>query len=174
MSKKVTVDLLVEGGKAKPGPQVGAKLGPLKVPIPKILEEINKRTKDFAGMQVPVKIIVDTETKEWKIEIGTPPTSQLIKNELGKDKLPKNKKGQPRAAQQPGREWIGNLTLDQIIKIAKMKKDSLMANSLKAALLEVSGTALSMGVKVENLNPKEFQKRLREGFYDEKLKEVEF
>jgi len=170
MGKKVTVDLLVEGGKARPGPQVGQKLGPLKVPIQKILDEINKRTKDFAGMQVPVKIIVDSETKEWKIEIGTPPTSQLIKNELGKNNLPKNKKGQPRAAQQPGREWIGNLSFEQIVKIAKMKKDSLMANSIKAAILEVSGTALSMGVTIDNMNPKEFQQKLREGHYDEKLK----
>jgi len=170
MSKKVTVDLLVEGGKAKPGPQVGQKLGPLKVPIQKILDEINKKTKDFAGMQVPVKIIVDSETKEWKIEIGTPPTSQLIKNELGKNKLPKNKKGQARAAQQPGKEWIGNLSFEQVVKIAKMKKDSLMSNDIKAAILEITGTALSMGVTIDNMNPKEFQKKLREGLYDEKLK----
>ncbi|MEO2154539.1 MAG: 50S ribosomal protein L11, partial [Nanoarchaeota archaeon] len=64
--------------------------------------------------------------------------------------------------------------IDQIIKIAKMKKDSLMANSLKAALLEISGTALSMGVKVEGMNPKEFQQKLREGAYDERIAKEEW
>ncbi len=171
MGKKQTVEVLVEGGKATAGPPIGPALGPLKVPIPKVVAEINEKTKDFKGMQVPVKIIVDTEEKTWEIVIGTPPTSQLIKNEL-KDVLPQNeKKKRPRGAQQPGKEWVGNLTLEQLIKIAKMKKDGIMANSLKAALAEISGTCVSMGITIENMHPKEFQQKLKEGLFDDKLKE---
>ena len=169
MGKKQTVEVLVEGGKATGGPPIGPALGPLKVPIPKVVAEINEKTKDFKGMQVPVKIIVDTEEKTWEIVVGTPPTSQLIKNEL-KNVLPQNeKKKRPRGAQQPGKEWVGNLKLEQLIKIARMKKEGLMANSLKAALMEVSGTCVSMGIKVDNLPPKEFQQKLKEGYYDEIL-----
>ena len=174
MGKKQTVELLIEGGKATGGPPVGPALGPLKIPIPKVVAEINEKTKDFAGMQVPVKIIVDVEEKTWEIVIGTPPTSQLIKNEL-KNILPiSEKKKRPRGAQQTGKEWVGNLTIEQLIKIARMKKDGIMANSLKAALKEISGTCLSMGIKIDNLDPKEFKKRLEEGYYDNILKNQKF
>jgi len=174
MGKKQTVEVLVEGGKATGGPPIGPALGPLKVPIPKVVAEINEKTKDFKGMQVPVKIIVDTEEKTWEIVVGTPPTSQLIKNEL-KDVLPlSEKKKRPRGAQQPSKEWVGNLKLEQLIKIARMKKDGLMANSLKAALMEISGTCVSMGIKIESLHPKKFQQKLREGFYDKVLEKEQW
>src|SRR3989344_821413 len=82
MGKKETVEVLVEGGKAIAGPQLGGTLGPLKVNINQVISVINDKTKDFKGMKVPVKVIVDTETKDFNIEIGTPPTSELIKKEI--------------------------------------------------------------------------------------------
>ncbi|HET6399307.1 MAG TPA: 50S ribosomal protein L11, partial [Candidatus Thermoplasmatota archaeon] len=53
-----TIDAVVEGGKATPGPPLGPALGPAGVPIPKVIAKINEVTKSFAGMKVPVKIIV--------------------------------------------------------------------------------------------------------------------
>ena len=81
MGKKTTVDVLVEGGKATAGPGLGGSLGPLKVNIGQVVAEINKKTADMAGMQVPVKVTVDDEDRSFSIEIGTPPAAALIKKE---------------------------------------------------------------------------------------------
>ena len=81
-----TIEALVDGGKASAGPPLGPALGPLGVNIGAIVGEINNKTKNFDGMKVPVKIIVDEKTKEFTITIGTPPTSALILKELGIEK----------------------------------------------------------------------------------------
>ena len=76
------VEALVPGGKANPGPPLGPALGPLGVNIKEVVEKINEKTRDYNGMQVPVKIIVD-DKKNVEIEVGTPPTASLIMKELG-------------------------------------------------------------------------------------------
>ncbi len=157
---ETVVEALVEGGKATAGPPLGPALGPLKLNIGEVVKAINEKTKAFAGMQVPVKVIVDTSTKEFRIEVGTPPTTALIKKELGLEKGGKDQK-----------EKVGNLTMEQAVKIAKMKVDAMLAQDLKAAVKEVVGTALSMGVTVEGKDPREIQKEIDEGKWDDKLKE---
>jgi large subunit ribosomal protein L11 len=62
---KQTVQALVEGGKATAAPPLGSSLGPLGVNVGQIVADINKKTADFKGMKVPVKVIIDTETKEY-------------------------------------------------------------------------------------------------------------
>jgi len=119
---KELVEVLIEGGKATAAPPLGPALGPLKVNIGQIVQDINKKTEDLKGMQVPVKVEVDTETKEYKISIGTPPASALIKKELN------IKSG----AGNPLTDKVGDLTFDQVMKIANMKQDALLGNSLKS------------------------------------------
>ena len=130
----VTIEALVDGGKASAGPPIGNQLGPLKVDIGKVVSEINEKTKDMAGMKVPVKIIVNDKTKEYSIEIGTPPISALIKKELGIQK----------ASSEPGRVRAADLTPEQASKIARVK----FATDDEAALNQVRGTARSMGISV--------------------------
>jgi len=145
------ISLLVEGGKATSGPPLGPALGPLKVDINKVVQEINNKTKEFEGMKVNVKVIVD-ENKNVKIEVGTPPTSALILKEIGAQKGAKSKE-----------EVAGNISLDQVIKIAKIKRGSSLSKSLKNVVLEVLGTCLSMNVTCEGKNPKEIIKEIKEG-----------
>jgi len=154
------IEVLVEGGKASPGPPLGPALGPMGVNVAQVVKAINEKTKDFAGMQVPVKVIVNTETKEFRIEVGSPPTSALIKKELGLEKGGSDQKNK-----------VGNLTMDQVVKIARMKRDNMLAQSLKAAAKEVIGTALSMGITIEGEDPREIQKRIDQGEYADKLQE---
>ena len=160
MAKEV-VEVLVTGGRATAGPPLGPAIGPLGVNVMQVVNEINKKTKDYEGMQVPVKVIVDTETRKFEIEIGIPPTTALIKKELGIET----------AAHEPRHEVVGNLTLEQVIKIAKMKMDSMLSYTLKNAVKEVLGTCGSMGVTVEGKDPKEVQKVIDAGVYDEYFKE---
>lgn len=157
-----TVEALVEGGKATPGPPLGPVLGPLGVNIPKIIQTINEKTKNFAGMKVPVKIMVDPASKSFEISVGTPPASALILKELGVEKGTGKK----------SEKATGNLTMQQIKKIVEMKKDSLLGASNKNMVKEIIGTCVSMGVAVEGKESKEVLKEIDEGKYDNVLKEM--
>jgi large subunit ribosomal protein L11 len=149
---EVTINGLIEGGKATTGPPFGPALGPLGVNIGKIVAEINQKTADFAGIKVPVKVVVNTDTKAYTIEVGLPPTSALILKELG---IQKGAKGKD--------EKVGNITLEQIKKIAKMKSAALYGRSEKERIKQIIGTCKSMGVTVEGMDAKEALRKLESG-----------
>ncbi|MEM2995731.1 MAG: 50S ribosomal protein L11 [Candidatus Bathyarchaeia archaeon] len=156
MAEKKIVELLVSGGQATAGPPLGPALGPLGVNVMAIVNRINELTRDYAGMKVPVKVAVDPETKEFEVAVGTPTTSALIVSEL------KIEKG----SGTPSTQKVGNLTLEQIVRIAKIKRPELLAKNLKAAAKEVLGSCVSMGVTVEGKDPREVQKEIDEGKHD--------
>ena len=148
-----TIEALIEGGKATPGPPLGPALGPLGVNIMEIIGEINKRTADFDGMKVPVKVTIDPRTKDFSISVGTPPTSALILEELDIEKG----SGEQRST------FVGDLTIDQLKKVAKMKGDSLMGVDLTARVKEILGTCLSMGITVQGKRANEVQAEIKNG-----------
>lgn len=153
---KETVEALVDGGKASAAPPLGPALGPLKVNIGQVITEINKKTSAFAGMKVPVKVIVDSETKAFEITVGTPPVSGLITRELNI----KSGSGIPNKLK------VGNLAMEDCIKIAQMKQDSLSAASLKAAVKTVVGSSNAMGVLVEGKIARDINGDIDKGMYD--------
>src|SRR3989344_4499235 len=157
---KQTVEALVNGGQATAAPPLGPALGPLGVNLGQVISDINKKTADFKGMQVPVKIIVDTDTKKFDITIGTPPASALIKKEA---KIEKGS-GNPLA------DKIADLKIEQIIKIAKMKEDSLLGKTLKDKVKEIIGTCNSMGVMVEGVPAVSAIKLVNEGKFEEEIR----
>jgi len=163
MGEKKVVEALVSGGQATAGPPLGPALGPLGVNVLAIVNKINEVTKDYSGMKVPVKIIVDVETKEFEVSVGTPTTSALIVSELGVTK----------GSGAPKTEKIGNLSTEQVVRIAKVKGTELLAKNLKAAVKEVLGSCVSMGVTVEDKDPREVQKEIDEGKHDALLEEEE-
>ena len=154
-----TIKALIEGGKASAGPPLGPALGPMGINIMQVINTINDKTKEFEGMKVPVKVIIDPKTKNFEIEVGTPPAASLILNEMGGEK----------GSGSPSKHKIGNITIDQAIKVAKMKFDSLLGKDLKGKTKEIIGTCISMGVTVEGKNPKEIQKAIDEGEYNSKF-----
>ena len=127
-----------------------------------IVNKINDLTKSYAGMKVPVKVVVDVDDKSFDVEIGTPTTSALIVKELGIEKG----SGTPKATK------VGNLSLEQIVKLAGMKRPDSYAKTTIAAVKEVAGACVSMGVTVDSKEPKEFIKDLDKGVYQKALKEV--
>ena len=156
---KKVVEALVAGGQANAGPPLGPALGPLGVNVLAIVNKINEVTKDYAGMKVPVKVTVDTETKEFEVTVGTPTTSALIVSEL------KIEKG----SGSPKTQKVGDLNMEQAVKIAKMKSAELLSSNLKAAVKEVLGSCVSMGVTVDGKDPREVQKEIDQGKHDSVL-----
>ncbi len=158
---KETIEILIDGGKATPGPPLGPAIGPLGINMMQVVEQINQKTVDFDGMKVPVKIIVDVGTKEFEVTVGTPPTTALIKDELNIEK----------GSQDPGLDKVADLKVEQALKIARMKFDALLSNDYKNAAKEVIGTCVSMGLTVEGKDPREVQQEIDQGKYDDVLVE---
>lgn len=150
-----TVEALVDAGLASPGPPLGPALGPLGVNIKAVIEEINKQTQDFKGMKVPVKVIVD-DNRNFTITVGVPPTSSLLLSEAGVEK----------GSGTPNTEKVGNINIDQVVKIAKMKQQTMLAIDLRAAVKEAVGTCVSMGLTIDNEDPKAVIKAIDEGKYN--------
>ncbi|MBO8183651.1 MAG: 50S ribosomal protein L11 [Archaeoglobus sp.] len=146
------VEVLVPGGEASPGPPLGPAIGPLGLNVKEVVDRINEATKQFNGLAVPVKLIVHDD-RSFDIEVGIPPATALIKKELGISK----------GSNKAGSEVVGDLSMEQVINIAKMKAGEVLSYDLKNTVKEILGTCLSMGVTVEGKNPKEVQREIDEG-----------
>lgn len=156
---KETIEVYVEGGKATAAPPLGPALGPMGVNIGQVVSEINKKTAEFRGMQVPVKVIIDSDTKTFEITVGTPPASALIKKEAGIEK----------GAGNPLTDKVADLRIEQVIKIAKMKQDSLLGKNNFMRVKEIIGTCNSMGVMVEGKPANETILDINSGKFKDKI-----
>jgi large subunit ribosomal protein L11 len=156
MSDKKIVNALVSGGEANAGPPLGPALGPLGINILQVVNTINEKTKDFPGMKVPVKVEVDSDTKRFTVEVGIPPTAALIFKESGINK----------GSGTAGANFVGNISMESVVKIAKMKSDISYAQDTKSTAKEIIGSCLSLGVKVEDKVAKDVYRDLTEGKYD--------
>ncbi len=137
--KKVTgfVKLQIPAGAATPAPPVGPALGSQGVNIMQFVQQFNAATADKSGTIIPVEITV-YEDKSFTFITKTPPAPILIKEALG------IKSG----SAVPQRDKVGELTQEQLRKIAETKMPDLNANSIEAAMSIIAGTARSMGVTV--------------------------
>jgi large subunit ribosomal protein L11 len=160
MGDKKTVSALVNGGEASAGPPLGPALGPIGVNILQVVNTINEKTKDFPGMKVPVKVEVDTTTKQFTVEVGVPPTAALIIKESGVTK----------GSGTAGTNYVGDITIETAIKIAKMKIDSSYANDIQGAVKEVIGSCQSIGMTIEGKPAKDIYSEVSAGKYDEHFK----
>src|SRR3989344_3766076 len=153
------IKLLIDGGEMKPGPAIAQQLGPKGVNIGKVISHINDATKGFKGMKVPVELDVDEKTKEFSVKTFSPPTSELIKNEL------KIEKGSAKISQTK----VGNASIEDIIKIAKIKHANMLEKDIKKAVKSILGTAASVGILVENNNPVAIVQQVEQGKFDKEI-----
>ncbi|MFH1721167.1 MAG: 50S ribosomal protein L11 [Candidatus Altiarchaeota archaeon] len=161
MAKKETIEVLVEGGKANAGPPLGPALGPTGINVADVISKINEKTADYSGMKVPVKVVIDASEKTFEIEIGSPPTSALIKKELGIEKGTGD--GKP----------VGDLTYDQLVKITNMKSDQLLGADQVAKMKEIIGSCQSIGITIEGRTAKHAFEALERGELDKEMSEEE-
>ncbi len=157
------IKLMVEGGKAATTPAMAQTLGPLKIDLKKMLNDINEKTSTFKGMQVPVELNINEKDKSYTIFIKSPPAAELIKNSTKAEK----------GSGEPERRKVANISVEQLILIAKMKMENLFTNDLKASIKTIAGTCNSMGVLIEGNDSKTFNQLLEDGEYDGIIKSGE-
>jgi large subunit ribosomal protein L11 len=141
MAKKAVgqIKLQIPAGQANPAPPVGPALGQHGVNIMAFCKEFNARTKDQAGMIVPVVITV-YQDKSFSFITKSPPAAVLLKKAAGI----------ATGSKTPNKEKVGKVTRKQILDIVKIKQADLNANSEEAAVRIIAGTARSMGIEVVN------------------------
>ncbi len=161
--KRIEVKALVTGGQASGGPPIGPAVGPTGINIKDVVDAINEKTQVFKGLTVPVRIMCDPETKQFEIFVETPSTASLLLKELGAEMGSKS----------PGEEILGDLSIEQIMNVAKAKRDIFLEKTFKSCVKTVVGTALSIGATVEGQNPKALQKAIDNGQFDEVIKKGE-
>ncbi|MFR7855104.1 MAG: 50S ribosomal protein L11 [Acutalibacteraceae bacterium] len=139
MAQKITgyIKLQIPAGKATPAPPVGPALGQHGVNIMAFTKEFNERTKNDAGLIIPVVITVYAD-RSFTFITKTPPAAVLIKKACGIDK----------ASGTPNKTKVAQITKEQVRKIAEQKMPDLNAASVEAAMSMVAGTARSMGITV--------------------------
>ncbi len=152
------IKVMVDGGKANAGPPLGPALAPLGVNIGEVVAKINEKTASFGGMKVPVTVTINAD-KSFSIKVGLPPMSALIKQEA------KAAKG----AANPKTDTVGNLTIEQILKVAEMKDKSINSYNKKASAKEVIGTCCSMGITIEGMRAKDALRAIETGKFDNKF-----
>lgn len=160
---KKTLRFIIEGGKATPGPPIGPALSPYKINVTEIVNAINNATKEYEGLPVPVEVTIDTDTRKFEVKVGIPTTTALLMKFAGA----KEPTGDP------AHKKIGNITFEDVVKIALLKKPQLTAKTLKAAVKTVLGTAHAVGVTIDGKDAKEVSKLLDQGYYDDILTKYE-
>jgi len=153
------IKLLVDGGSMKPGPALSQKLGPIGIPINQVIQKINEATKSFEGIQVPVELNIDAATKEFDVKVFSPPVSGLLKKELKIEKASGLQK----------KVKVGNLSIEQIIYLAKTKFPNLLCKDMKSAVKTIVGTCVSLGILIEDKPDVEIEEDIEAGKYDKEI-----
>jgi large subunit ribosomal protein L11 len=155
-----TIEVLVPGGEATPGPPLGPELGPTPVDVQAVVQQINDETAAFDGMEVPITVEYEDDGS-FTIEVGVPPTAELIKDEAGFET----------GSGEPQENFVADLTVAQVKKIAEQKQSDLLAYDLKNAAKEVVGTCVTLGVTIEGNDARQFKERIDDGEYDDEFAE---
>ncbi len=153
------IKLIVEGGAMKPGPAVAQQLGPMGINLGKVISDVNTATAGFKGLKVPVELDVNPKTKAYTIEVLSPPMAELIKKELGLET----------GSGEAGKTYVGNISFEQIVGIAKTKLPGLLARDLKNAVKLAVGSCVSLGVLIDSKPGKEVMREIEEGKYGKEI-----
>ncbi|HDD25860.1 MAG TPA: 50S ribosomal protein L11 [Acidilobales archaeon] len=162
MLEGIELKTIITGSKVNPS-QLPPSLSKYGLDTNEIAKKISEMTKEYEGMRVKVTIIVDQKTKNYEIRIKPPTITEILLKLVGAS--------QPSG--DPINKKIGDLSLEDIIKAALLKRPDLTAKTIKAAVKTVLGSARSIGITVNGKDPKEVIKEINEGLHDELLKKYE-
>jgi large subunit ribosomal protein L11 len=163
MARIKIIKVQVEGGKASTAPPLGPALTDAGLNAAEVVEKINKLTEPYKGFTVTVNIIVDLDTKEYDVKLELPTTTSLLLHFAGASE----------PSGDPAHKKVGDIKLEDVIRVAILKKPELNAKSLKAAVKTILGSARSIGLTVDGKDPKEVVAEVNRGVYDELFKKYE-
>ncbi|MCW1291510.1 MAG: 50S ribosomal protein L11 [Candidatus Rehaiarchaeum fermentans] len=141
---KVTLKAIVEGGKASFGPPLGPLLSSGGLSPQQVIPKINELTKEFSGMKVPIEIEIDKETKQYELKVGMPFISEELKKIAGIEKGFGDRSNSV------------SIPFEKIKELASKRIKNSISSDEKKVINEILGTCLSIGIKVENKDPREF------------------
>ncbi len=151
------VRIRAQAGRASPSPPLGPTLAQYGLPVERVVEEINRLTERYSGMEVTVILRVDESTGRYSVDVASPTTTSLLLKFANVQE----------PSGDPAHKKVGNISLEDAIKVALIKKNELNAKSLKAAVKSVVSTARSIGLTVDGKDPKEVLSGIDKGVYDE-------
>ncbi len=134
---KAVVRLQIAAGKANPAPPIGPALAQHGINLMQFCKEYNARTASQAGNIIPAEITIFQDAS-FKFELKTPPTPDLLRKAAGVEL----------GSAEPNRNKVGQISRAQLEEIAKMKMKDLNAVDLEGAMLQIAGTARSMGIRI--------------------------
>ena len=155
------IKLLVEGGAMQPGPTLSQQVGPLGINVGQLISKVNEATSKFRGMKVPVELDIDARTKDIKVNVFSPPVSELLKKEFGLAKGSGEQK----------KRCSANASIEQIISVAKTKMPYMLSKNLKSAVKTVIGTCVSLGVLIEGVPASEVGLMIDEGKFKKEIEQ---
>jgi len=155
------IKLLIDAGEMKPGPAIAQQIGPMGINMGQVISKVNEATSSFKGMKVPVELDINEKTKEFEVSTSTPPTSELLKKELGIEKGSLDHK----------KLKAGNASIEDIIKVAKIKMPDMLQKEFKSAVKSILGTCASIGILVQSKEPNELIKDVDEGKFVKEINE---
>ena len=135
---EIKIKIVIAAGKATAGPPIGPTLSPYGINVPDFCNQFNEKTKEDQGILTPVVLTIYKD-RTFSFELKTPPTSELIRRELG------IKKG----SSTPNIDKVGKLTRAQLEKIAEIKMVDLNTSDMDQAVKIIAGTARQMGIETE-------------------------
>ena len=140
MAKQVTgqAKFQVPGGQATPAPPVGTSLGRFGINLGQFVQQFNDKTKEAGGMPIPVVVTVYND-RSFDFVTKSPPAAALLKKAAGLAK----------GSGVPNKDKVGNVSVNQLDEIVKMKSADLNARDEEHARRMIAGTARSMGITVE-------------------------
>ena len=163
MAREKIIKVQIEGGKASTEPPLGPALAEAGLDAAEVVEKLNEITKPYEGMTVEVRIVVDVETKKYRIDLGLPTTTSLLLKFAGTSE----------PSGDPMHKKVGDIKIEHVIKVAIMKRPEMNSKTLKAAVKCILGSARSIGLTVEGKDPKEVLKEVEQGVYDELIRKYE-
>lgn len=153
----------VQAGRASPAPPLGPALSQYGVPVDKVIAEINELTKNYEGMEVTVVIRIDETTGRYKIDTISPTTTSLLLKFAGAQE----------PSGDPARKKVGDISLEDVIRVALIRKHELNAKTLKTAAKSVVSTARTVGLTVNGKDPKQILAEIDTGLHDELFRKYE-
>lgn len=138
--KKAVASIKIQvGAQTASASSVGTALGPHGVNIQQFCQDFNSQSSQHEkGLTLPVEITIYAD-RTLSFIIKSPPASVLIKKALGL----------PKGSQNPSKEWVGEISVEQMVEIAKVKANDMNALSIKQAVKSIAGTARSMGIRTD-------------------------